>query len=84
MSMIGRSINVALASLVVLSLVGTAGATLLFQETVEQVSTENDELRDRNERLRTQLNETRTERERTRARLRELNESLETTRADVS
>ena len=84
MSLIGRSINLALALLVCVSVAGTAGATLFYQESVDELDTENSQLRERNERLRQDLQSTRTDLQETRQRLRELNESLSTTRSDVN
>jgi len=62
---------------------GTVGTTVAFQDSAQDIQTENEELRAENEELREQLNETQEEKRAARSRAEDLDERLETRNEDV-
>ncbi len=83
MSAIGTSINAGMVALVAVSLVGTAGATVMYQDSADELRAENEELRAENEELRAQLNATRSDLEDAREQVVALERRLETRTRDV-
>jgi chromosome segregation ATPase len=83
MSIPGSSITLGIAVSVVLAIGGTAGATVLYQGSVQELHDRNDALVDRNEQLREQLNETRENLTRAREQVSELRAEISTREQDL-
>jgi septal ring factor EnvC (AmiA/AmiB activator) len=83
MSVPGSSVTLGLAVSVVLAVGGTAGATVLYQGSVQELQEHNDALVTENAQLRERLNETRANLSRAQARVEELREELATRERDI-
>jgi len=80
---LARNISSWLIVVIVVATSGTVGTTVAFQDSAQDIQTENDELRAENEELREQLNETREDRQAAQARAEDLSKRLETRNEDV-
>ena len=80
---LARNISSWLIIATVVATSGTVGTTVAFQDSAQDIQTENEDLRAENEELREQLNETREERQAEKSRAEELNKQLETRNEDV-
>jgi peptidoglycan hydrolase CwlO-like protein len=80
---LARNISSWVIVVLVVATSGTVGTTVAFQDSAQDVQTENEELRAENEELRQQLNETREEKGAAQARAEALDERLETRNEDV-
>lgn len=83
MSALGDDISPWLVVFAVLAAGGTAGTTVVYQDSAQDIQTENDALRAENGELREQLNETREDQRDAETRAEELNERLVTRNEDV-
>lgn len=83
MTTLARNISSWVVVAVVMTASGTVGTTVAFQDSAQDIQTENDALRAENEELREQLNETRDDRRAARARVQTLDSRLETRNEDV-
>lgn len=82
--MIGTRLNTALVVLVGLAVVGTAGATLFYEQRVDSARQQTEAVREEKQELNATLQETRQELEASRERLREINSSSQTRQTDLS
>ncbi|WP_225307875.1 MULTISPECIES: hypothetical protein [unclassified Haloarcula] len=84
MTTLARNISSWLIIATVVATSGTVGTTVAFQDSAQDIQTENEALRAENEELRAQLNESREDRQAAKARAKELNRQLETRNEDVN